>query len=152
MGIALDLLKNAVLWSAFASWGAAQLLKGVLHGFLHGFSSKAFFTSGGMPSGHAATFTGLAMAVGLMNGFGSASFALALFLDIVVIYDASGVRYVTGLQSAALNRLSSREIAEGKEKPLPEKMGHTPKELVAGIFVGGVIGFLISHFIFGYSG
>lgn len=143
---------NAALWSAFASWGAAQLVKGLIHGILHGFSKEAFFTSGGMPSGHAATFTGLAMAVGLMDGFGSAAFALALFMDIVVMYDAAGVRYVTGLQSRALNKIRRKQIEEGEEKPLPEKMGHTAPQLWAGMVLGGVVGFCITHLIFGYSG
>ena len=93
-----------------------------------------------MPSAHSATVTGLACEAGLRLGGGSFEFVIALFFAIIVIYDAMGVRYVTGQEARILNLLRSREMKEGKtalfEKPLDEKMGHTLPEILAGCVIG----------------
>jgi acid phosphatase family membrane protein YuiD len=70
----------------------------------------------------------------------SPEFAVSLFLAMIVIYDAMGVRYETGQQAKILNAMRRREIEEGREplfdKPLDEKMGHTLPEVIVGILVG----------------
>lgn len=45
---------------------------------------KRLVGSGGMPSSHSATVTALAVAIGLQDGTGSSSFALAVVLATVV--------------------------------------------------------------------
>ena len=102
-----------------------------------------------MPSAHAATVCGLAASTALTRGGGSAEFVIALFLAIIVIYDAMGVRYETGQQAGILNRLRKRDEAEGKaviqEKPLQEKMGHTLPEIIAGCAIGITVGILLAR-------
>lgn len=97
-------------------------------------------SSGGMPSAHSATVTGLAVSTLIVYGTGSFEFVIALFFAIIVIYDAQGVRYTTGQQSRVLNRMRRRDQKDGKtpvqEQDLEEHMGHTLPELIAGILVG----------------
>ena len=46
--------------------------------------ARQFIASGGMPSSHSATVTALAVAVGIQEGFWSATFATALVFACVV--------------------------------------------------------------------
>lgn len=46
--------------------------------------ARQFIASGGMPSSHSATVTALAVAVGIQEGFRSATFATALVFACVV--------------------------------------------------------------------
>ncbi|KAJ8633203.1 hypothetical protein MRB53_026539 [Persea americana] len=61
--------------------------------------SRRLYGSGGMPSSHSATVTALAVAIGLQEGTGGSSFALAVVLAAIVMYDASGVRLHAGQQA-----------------------------------------------------
>jgi hypothetical protein len=100
--------------------------------------------TGGMPSSHSAIVSGLATAVGRVNGVGSAAFAVALIFAFVVMYDAAGVRRAAGRQAAVLNRVVEdlvhmRGIQEDR---LRELLGHTPFEVVVGAVLGVVVGLL----------
>lgn len=48
---------------------------------------KQLIGSGGMPSSHSATVTALSVAVGLQEGFGGSSFAIAIILAFVVRFE-----------------------------------------------------------------
>ena len=93
-----------------------------------------------MPSSHSATVTGLTVGCLLSGSARSPEFAVSLFLAMVVIYDAMGVRYETGQQAKILNAMRRRDIEEGREplfdKELDEKMGHTLAEVIVGILIG----------------
>ena len=139
-----ELLGNRIFWSAVIGWFAAQASKNLLE-FCKGEHTKDRLTGGGgMPSAHSATVVSLASAVAIVEGMGGGSFVVALFLAFIVIYDALGVRYTTGREAAALNRIRQAQIERGEEpcidKPLQEHMGHTLAEVIA----GGVIGLAAS--------
>lgn len=151
MQFLLDLIHNPVFLSAAAAWFAAQCSK-VLLEFVSGrFSPDRLTGGGGMPSAHSATVCGLTTAVALTQGGGSPEFVIALFLAIIVIYDARGVRYETGQQARILNRLRERDEEEGKaavqERPLQEKMGHTLPEILVGIAVGVAAAAIVCAFV-----
>ena len=61
--------------------------------------------TGGMPSSHSSSTVAMAVSVGLIEGFGSVAFAIALSLALVVMYDAAGVRRTVGLQAQVLNQM-----------------------------------------------
>lgn len=94
--------------------------------------AKYLMKSGGMPSGHAASLVAVSMCLGLTEGFGSAVFALAVCVTLVVIYDAINVRYAVGEQGKALNELI--------KKPLKVVEGHVLAEVLAGILIGILVG------------
>ena len=94
--------------------------------------------SGGMPSGHAASFGAATTYVGLVEGFDSTLFALALCMLLVIIYDAVNVRFATGEQGKTINRIIARQkIAEEKVRVVE---GHTKLEAVFGVILGILIG------------
>lgn len=145
----LGLVTNKVLVSAAASWFVAQCLKIILEGIKNGFSKERLAGGGGMPSSHSATVLGLTTATAIQYGTHGFEFVIALFFAIIVMYDARGVRYVTGREAAILNKLRDRDAEEGREplfdKALDDKMGHTIPEIIIGVLIGIVVGVVVCH-------
>lgn len=135
-----ELLSNRVFLATVLSWIFGQGSKILVLAVRGRLTRERLTGGGGMPSGHSATVTGLAMSCGLVEGFDSSVFAVALFFAILAIYDAKGVRYETGEQGKVLNRMADRDEKEGKEplyrRRFPEMMGHTTPEIVVGILIG----------------
>lgn len=107
---------------------------------------RMFTTTGGMPSSHASGVMGLATAVGLIRGFSSIEFAIALGYALIVMYDAAGVRRAAGKQAACLNKIImdvyKQELKEAGGK-LKELLGHTPLQ----VFVGAICGIIYAFYI-----
>ena len=133
-----DLLTNPFLLTSLSSWFIAQVLKVIINACLYKkIIWERLFGDGGMPSGHSATVSSLAVFTGLVCGFGSAQFALAAILAVIVCHDATGVRQETGKQAVMLNEII--QILEAKDLPevkLKELVGHTPLQVLAGILIG----------------
>ena len=102
---------------------------------------KIFTTTGGMPSAHSAGVMGLSTTVGLICGFDSIVFAIALVNALVVMYDAAGVRRAAGKQATLLNKIVETPGLTGVEvqEKLVEVLGHTPFQ----VFVGAIIGIIV---------
>ena len=148
----LELVGNPYLITALSAWFFAQVVKTILHAVMNGgLSLERLFGDGGMPSGHSATVTSLAVFCGLMHGTGSHEFAVSAILAIIVCHDAMGVRQETGKQAILINELV--EIVEKLkiEHRLPtielkEFVGHTPLQVAAGITLG-VLDALFMYFV-----
>ncbi len=142
------IIDNDVFIACFLSWFIAQLIKVILtYIFEKKLDLSRFVGSGGMPSSHTSFVTSLATAVGLVSGYDSSEFALALVLALVVMYDAAGVRRSVGKQAKILNAIID-DIHKHKKDPLnevrlKELIGHTPKE----VFAGAILGMLMAHII-----
>lgn len=137
----LDLLGNKILVTALISWGVAQALKFTIYFLINGkIDISRLLGDGGMPSGHSATVTSLAIMTGQIYGVGSGAFALALILAVIVMHDAMGVRLETGKQAQMINRLVNifEDInhIEITNDMLKEFIGHTPLQVVCGSIVG----------------
>jgi len=134
----LDLLTNPFLLTSLSSWFIAQVLKTIIYAVENKkLDLNRLFGDGGMPSGHSATVTSLAIFCGLHFGFGSFQFAISAILAIIVCHDAMGVRLETGKQALVINEiveiLSSKELPEEK---LKELVGHSPIQVLAGVLLG----------------
>lgn len=144
----LDLISNPFLLTAMSSWLFAQILKAILHMIINKkFDIHRLFGDGGMPSGHSATVSSLAMLSALTYGPASFQFALAAIFAIIVCHDAMGVRQETGKQAVLINEMvKSFEILSSKELPevkLKEFVGHTPVQVLAGVLLGIANAFLM---------
>jgi len=143
---------NYLLMSALVSWFGAQLVK-VFTGM---FKDRKFnlatllFSTGGMPSSHAAVVCGLAVASIVLNGWGSSFTAIAIVLAIIVMIDASGVRYETGKQARILNQMM-KELFLGQNEAfnttLKELVGHTPFQVFVGAIFGIVCALILAIFM-----
>lgn len=135
-----------VLVSGIA-WLIAQLLK-LLLTWIHTkkINLYAMFASGGMPSSHTSFVIAMTTKMGLQEGFSSPFFALALCFSLIVMYDAAGVRHAVGLQAQMLNVLIDEYNDENKVdiERVKEILGHTPTQVLAGIFLGILVG-VVGH-------
>ncbi len=122
---------------SFLAWFIAQLIKFSIRAYKGEPSFSIFYQSGGMPSAHTATIAALSFTTLALYGYDSPIFGLAVIFSGVIIYDALGVRRSTGEQSIAINRLIK---VSGKEEAVREVMGHTPKEVAAGLVLGLIVG------------
>ena len=130
----------------------AQTIKFTLHLlFDKKIDLRLFTTTGGMPSAQSASVVGLSTAVGLIRGFNSIEFAIALGYALVVMYDAAGVRRAAGKQAACLNRILDDfykheiQLIGGK---LKELLGHTPLQVFWGAILGVVYAYYMHFFVF----
>lgn len=141
------ILTNPVLLIPAFSWMTAQVLKAIINAIVNKrFSFDRLIGDGGMPSGHSATVTSLAVMCGFTAGFDSVSFAIAAILAIIVMHDATGVRLETGKQAAFLISIASvinDYITEHDEKIKTDKLkvlvGHTPLQVLCGALLGAAI-------------
>lgn len=113
---------------------------------------KIFTTTGGMPSSHSAGVMGISTSVGLIEGFDSLLFAVALGYALVTMYDAAGVRRAAGKTAACLNRMMDdfyKHDVQAIGGKLKELLGHTPFEVIMGAIYGIVFTILLHHAIAG---
>ena len=137
----IDLLTNQYLLVSLSSWFVAQVLKTILYALeTKKLDITRLFGDGGMPSGHSATVTSLAILSALTYGTDSFQFAVTAILAIVVCHDAMGVRLETGKQAVKINEiLEVFELIHPdkiSEANLKEFVGHTPIQVMAGILLG----------------
>lgn len=141
-------MKVLFLFLAFTlGWFVAQFIK-LVAGFVKkkgklSFSDMIYYMtkSGGMPSGHTASFVALDTALALIYGLDTPVFAVAVCATMIFIYDAVNVRYAVGEHGKLLN-----EIAESDDNPKtkPQKIveGHTIPQVIVGAILGVLMGFL----------
>jgi len=140
-----EVIRNKIFMTTVSAWLIAQTVKvtlGVIR--QRRFDFRWFVGTGGMPSSHAAGASCLATAIGLSQGFDSVYFALAASFALVVMFDAQGVRRAAGRQARILNRITEDIYWQGriKDDRLRELLGHTPVEVIAGLFLGILIAIL----------
>ena len=140
-----------VIFVAFSGIITAQLIKCILHLIIkRNLDLRLFTTTGGMPSSHSAGVMGLSTAVGLIKGFNSIEFAIALGYAFIVMYDAAGVRRAAGKQAACLNKiimdLYKQDLQEAGGK-LKELLGHTPMQVFVGAIYGILYATLVHHLL-----
>ena len=134
-----ELVQNQVLIAALLGWFIAQTLKLPIHYFRYKrWSWALWFSAGGMPSSHSSLITATTLACGLYEGFDSPVFALAFAVSMVILYDAAGVRRQAGIHARRINALIE-EFFSGhpiSQERLKEVLGHTPREVLAGMGLG----------------
>ena len=147
------LITNPFVVAPVTAWAFAQILKVIINYCVtKELSWERLFGDGGMPSGHSATVSSLAMMTFLEYGGGSFEFAIAMVLAIIVCHDATGVRRETGKQAVVIKEMMKTiEILTQKDLPevkLKEFVGHTPFQVLAGITIGILYACLVHFFVF----
>ncbi len=160
MALQIDLrflISNPLINVGVVSWAVAQALKTVIHGITEKeFSRERLSGAGGMPSSHSAVTCSVLLTSYFLYGFSSPIFALAFILALIVMYDATGVRWHAGLHAKAINYLveyleneteHDTEALKGMIPKLNESLGHRMIEVICGALLGFAIA-LIGHFCF----
>lgn len=158
MEVLQTLIHNKMFICPIIGWATAQILKTLINLLLtKEFNPERLIGSGGMPSSHSATVISLMYATAYCKGISGFEFPMATTLAIIVMYDAMNVRMETGKQAIILNLfLKNEEInrmlkeadrADWAKIILKEYVGHTPTQVLGGIVVGIVVGYLVCTFI-----
>ena len=148
-----ELIHNPFLIASLSAWFWAQVIKTIINAFVtKSWDLTRLVGDGGMPSGHSATVSSLAVMSALVYGVGSFAFAVSFILAIIVCHDAMGVQLETEKQAQLINEivktfhvLTSKELPEVK---LKEFVGHTPIQVLAGIALGVLNAILIHQWMF----
>jgi len=134
-----EILLNKALASAVLGWFVAQTIKALALTIKQKkFRFDLYSLPGGFPSSHSASVAGLSTAVGIISGFDSVPFAIALILAFFMIYDAKVIRGAAGKQAQSLNILIEmyNEEEEQDMDKLRERLGHSVIEIAGGIIIG----------------
>jgi acid phosphatase family membrane protein YuiD len=105
---------------------------------------KEIYSTGGMPSSHTTLVTAMTISVGFQEGFASALFIVALFVSMVIIRDALGVRRTVDDLIRYVNRIV-REKKIGLEQII-KIAGHTPVQVFVGLLLGAAVAIMM-HFV-----
>lgn len=126
-------------WCGLGGWIVASMIKmAIAARKTHTFDFVYLVSTGGMPSSHSATVSGLAFSLGYLHGFGSSICILATAVAIITMFDAATVRQAAGEHAKVLNAII-RDIQELKFKPaqrFKELLGHTRSEVLWGMVTG----------------
>ncbi|MBQ6383059.1 MAG: divergent PAP2 family protein [Clostridia bacterium] len=142
--------ENRILLTGLVAWAVSQVIKTIIHLIINKrFVWERLAGDGGMPSSHSATVSAVAVSTGLIAGWNSPVFAVAVILALIVMHDARGVRQETGKQARVINDILElfESMGQGKltpEETLKELVGHTHRQVVAGAALGIVIALLMN--------
>ena len=144
-----ELLTTKWFWCGCGGWIVASFFKMLIAAWkTHEFDFVYLVSTGGMPSSHSATVSGLAFGIGYTEGFGTPIATLAFAFAIITMFDAATVRYAAGEHAKVLNAIV-RDIKELKLKPaqrFKELLGHTRTEVLWGMVIGIAWATFICHF------
>ena len=160
------LFSNQILNAGLLAWLTAQIIKLIYYYIRHKeIRLERLKGAGGMPSAHSATTCAMAITALLTCGFQSPEFAIGAILTVIVIYDATGVRWEASLHARALNLMIDELDAEVEKNGAPhehriirrtlraqipqlnESLGHRPIEACFGSALGIVLALLL-HWIY----
>ena len=132
-----------IILSAISANFIAQLYKFLVFIIINKqINFKRLFQTGGMPSSHSAFMMAMTISAGLIAGFNSVTFAIALTMAFVVMYDAAGLRRAVGRQASVLNQIVGEIFSEHphlSSQKFRELLGHTPIEVFIGALLGTVV-------------
>lgn len=157
----MELLHNTPLLTALLGIFIAQFVKIPIHLIATKQIDWGLFTStGGMPSSHSAAVSALTTSIGFESGVSSPLFAACIVFSIIVMFDATGIRYQAGQQAVVINQMRKEfQTFIVKTKEFPDKnpqekmedlktlLGHRPIE----VFFGCLTGILLSVIIYTFG-
>lgn len=156
----IAILQNIPLIAALSGILFAQFIKiPINYIFTRKVDWSLFTSTGSMPSSHSAAVTALTTSIGFSEGFDSPLFAVSAIFTVIVMFDATGIRYQAGQHAVIINQMRIdfqhfvREAKGWQEKDEEEKLqelktllGHKPSEVFAGAVTGIILAVVIYTF------
>lgn len=129
------------LITPFLAWLVAGCLKFLINSIKAKQLAFGLIGYGGMPSNHSAIVSSMVALIGFKEGIGVPAFGVALTLAFIVMLDANSLRRAVGKHAVAINKLAKNDP---EYQLLRERMGHTKFEILGGVVVGCLVGYLIN--------
>ena len=117
-------------------------------------------STGGMPSSHSAAVTALSTAIAYEAGLHSPLFAISAIFSVIIMFDATGIRYQAGQQAVIINQMRidfqtfvheakgwQQTDEQQKLQELKTLLGHKPNEAFAGALTGILISVITFYLI-----
>lgn len=156
----MAIFQNTPLLAALFGIIFAQFIKIPVQFFINGkFDWRLMTSTGSMPSSHSAAVTSLTTAIAYEEGLDSPLFAVSAIFAVIVMFDATGIRYQAGQQAMIINQMrldfqTFVQEAKGWQKKderqkieeLKTLLGHKPSEVFVGALTGVVISIVIYSF------
>ncbi|SFM11086.1 divergent PAP2 family protein [Pelosinus propionicus] len=121
------------------AWFVAGTVKFIVNYIRFRREAVTLIGNGGFPSTHTTVISSTVFFIGLSEGINQPVFSLGIAVLMITIFDAMGIRRALGKQAAMINQhIGPHQIA----KPLRERQGHTPFEVLGGLIVGFVLAFV----------
>ena len=145
----LEIIRHPWFISAFAAASCAQVLKFLVSSARsHRLRWRELVSAGGMPSVHSALVSALAFAIGFTEGFDAPYAMIAVGLGLIVLVDAVTLRREAGEHAQLLNRIvrhlnNINEEDRLEAAKLEERLGHSCREMLAGVAFGAVVAFAV---------
>ena len=130
---------SRVFWCGLGGWIVASIVKMAIAAWkTHEFDFTYLVATGGMPSSHSATVSGLAFGIGYTDGFASTTCVLAMAFAVITMFDAATVRQAAGEHAKVLNAIvrDLKELKFNPQRRFRELLGHTRNEVFWGMVVG----------------
>ncbi|MFE4200635.1 divergent PAP2 family protein [Aneurinibacillus aneurinilyticus] len=125
----------------FIGWFVAGVMKFCVNYLRFGSEARDRIGNGGFPSNHTTIMTTTVMLIGFREGFATPMFGLGVAVTYIVIIDAMGLRRHVGRHATHLNRMNEKEKTY---KKLRESMGHNGIEVLGGLVLGSLLGYVLS--------
>ena len=145
-----EIVRHPWFISAFLAGGAAQILKFIIGCWRTRRLDLSYLAgAGGMPSSHSALVSALATAVGLTEGFDAPDAMIAVGFGLLVLCDAATLRRAAGEHAKLLNRIVEKlndgldEADRLEAERLRERLGHSRREVIAGMLFGIAVAFFV---------
>lgn len=131
-----EFFSNIYIWASVISWFTAQFIKIIITFFKEKkINFKLLASTGGMPSAHSATISGITFAIGKAAGFSSPEFGISFIVSVIVVTDALHLRREVGRHAETLEEMTGKHF--------DSKSGHKLSEVLIGILIGAIIGLLM---------
>lgn len=157
----IAIFQNTPLLAALLGIVLAQLIKIPIAFFLTKKLDWTLMTStGSMPSSHSAAVTSLTTAIAFESGLDSPLFAVSAIFAVIVMFDATGIRFQAGQQAMIINQMRvdfqtfvqeakgwPQKDEEQKIQELKTLLGHKPSEVFAGAVLGVIISIILYNLI-----
>ncbi|MEI2395820.1 divergent PAP2 family protein [Paenibacillus phytohabitans] len=127
----------------FIGWFVSGVIKFIINYLKHGKNAKKMVGNGGFPSTHTTVVVSTTAAIGFQGGFDTDIFALGVAFCFIVMLDAMGIRRALGEHAKDINNLNALK-GNSSYKQHREKQGHSRIEVLGGIGVGIIVGWIVS--------
>jgi acid phosphatase family membrane protein YuiD len=128
----------------FLAWLAAGFLKFIINSIKAKKFAFGLIGYGGLPSNHTAIVTAMPALIFFKGDIDSPIFGVAITIAFIVMLDASSLRKQVGYHAYSINKILKNDSTH---KLLRDRMGHTPLEILSGVFVGLLVSYSVFKFI-----
>tara|TARA_Y200000002_G_C22076652_1_gene412735 strand:+ start:25 stop:435 length:411 start_codon:yes stop_codon:yes gene_type:complete len=132
------LISKIVLFTPIIAYLTAGSLKFILNSYHRQTLAISNIGMGGFPSTHNTITSATASVIGFEIGFLSVEFLICSMILMIIAIDSVDLRKKIEEHAIRINKLDQNKLE------LRTSIGHTPFEMMGGLILGSMVGFLLS--------